>query len=108
MTWRQLAVKLMAATGLTYDEMTALSWQEIEVKAEANRWREYGSWSRARWIAAVVATIQSGKRVTPASLLPLEFDNEGRDDSSEWQPDPDRIAQVARAWRIKPKSNGKG
>jgi hypothetical protein len=96
----------MAATGLTYDEMLALSWQEIEVRAEAKRWGEYGAWSRARWIAAVVATIQSGKRVSPASLLPLEFDR--AEAESDYEPDPDRIARVARAWRIKPKSNGKG
>lgn len=95
----------MAATGLTYDEMLSLSWQEIEVKAEANRWGEYGAWSRARWIAAVVATIQSGKRVTPSSLLPLAFDKADMEES-DYEPDADRIAAVVKAWRIKPKNNG--
>ena len=94
------------ATGLTLGEVLAMSWEEVSVAAEAKRWGEYTEWGRVRWLAAVMATIQTGKRVNPTQLLPLEFDGEGMPEVN-FEPDPDRIERTMKAWGIKRKGDGR-
>jgi len=106
-TWRELAVKLVAATRLPLDTILSMSWEEVTLAAEAEKWREYAEWSRVRWIGAVVATIQTGKRVTPSQLLPLDLDGAEKVEV-DFEPDPERIEMARKLFKIKTKSDGKG
>jgi hypothetical protein len=84
-----------------------MSWEEVTLAAEAEKWREYAEWSRVRWIGAVVATIQTGKRVTPSQLLPLDLDGAEKV-QVDFEPDPERIEMARKLFKIKTKSDGKG
>ena len=88
-------------------ELLQMSWEEVSVAVEAHKWGEYAAWSRTRWIGAVVATIQSGKRVSPQQLLPLDFDGEETKVDVNFEPDPQRIELARKLFKIKGKGDGK-